>query len=793
MTSATAAPQPVTSRQYVGESVPRREDFRFLTGTGRFTEDIKLTGMLHASVVRSTLAHADIVSIDADAARAQPGVVAVFTAADFGDDEMGTIPTDWTLPIMDGIPARYPLARDAVKYVGEAVAVVVAETRAQADDATSFVDVEYVERPAVVDTEGAAREGAPLVHEQYERNTSYLWHLGTGDWDAVAATADHVLDVRLVNQRVHASSLEARVSLADYQVGTGALTLYLGTQNVHVVRRNLSIAIGIPENRIRVVTPAVGGAFGSKLCLYPEDVIVSAVSRRLGRPVRWAETRAEHFTGTSGGRDHVEYVSLAADAEGKIQALKVTTYANLGAYVSGMGAGIPVVAGMVFPGVYDIPVADVDIHGVFTNTSTTETYRGAGRPEASYLIERAVDELAARTGIDRVELRRRNFIQPHQFPYSNATGMTYDSGDYEKALDKALEMIGWDALLAEQEAARTQGRIVGLGLSVYTEFCGFGDAFQLQLVGFDRATWEQSVITVTRTGSVIVQVGIDAAGQGHETSIAQIVATELGLDIADVEVLQGDTDVVHFGTGTFNSRSMSSAGTSAALAARKIMVKATRLAAHLLDAEVEDVVYEAGVFAVGPDSGGRRLSFEDVAVEAWRGVDLPEGMEPTLKEIAVFDPPAFTSPFGVHIAAVEIDPDTGAITIDRYVAVDDCGNLINPRLADGQIHGGVAQGIGQALYEGLSWDEDGQPTSASFMQYAVPRAHQMPRLETGHTVTPSPVNPLGVKGVGESGAIGSQPAIVNAVMDAVRRLGVENLDMPLTPAKVWTALQEAAK
>jgi carbon-monoxide dehydrogenase large subunit len=793
MDSTTASLQPATSTQYVGKSVLRREDFRFLTGTGTFTEDIKLTGKLHASLVRSTLAHADIVSIETETARAQPGVVAVFTAEDFGDDEMGTVPTDWTLPIMDGIPERYPLARRTVKYVGEAVAVVIAQTRAQADDATYFVDVEYAERPAVVGTEAAAQEGAPLVHDRYERNTSYLWHHGTGDWDTVAAAADHIIDVRLVNQRVHAASLEARVSIGDYQVGTGTLTLYLGTQNVHVVRRNLSIAIGIPENRIRVVTPAVGGAFGSKLCLYPEDVLVCAVSRRLRRPVQWAETRAEHFTGTSGGRDHVEYVSLAADNSGKIQGLKVTTYANLGAYISGMGAGIPVVAGMAFPGVYDIAVADVDIHGVFTNTSTTETYRGAGRPEAAYLIERAVDELAAKIGIDRIELRRRNFIQPHQFPYANATGMTYDSGEYERALDKALDMCRWDDLIAEHEAARSQGRIVGLGLSVYTEFAGFGDSYELQLIGFDRATWEQSVLTVTRTGSVIVQVGIDSAGQGHETSIAQIVATELGLDINDVEVLQGDTDIVHFGTGTFNSRSMSSAGTSAALAARKIMAKATRLAAYMLNTEVDQVTYKDGVFSSGPESGPRQVSFEDVAVEAWRGVDLPEGMEPTLKEVAVFDPKGFTAPFGVHIAAVEIDPETGVVTIDRFFAVDDCGNIINPQLANGQIHGGIAQGIGQALYEDLVWDEDGQPMSTSFMQYAVPRAHHMPRLETGHTITPSPVNPLGVKGIGESGAIGSQPAVVNAVMDAVRRLGVQNLDMPLTPAKVWTALQEAAR
>ncbi len=475
MSEAGTTVEAASSTHYVGEPVPRREDFRFLTGTGKFSEDIKLTGMLYASVVRSTLPHADIISIETEAAHAQPGVVAVYTAADFGDDEMGTIPTDWTLPLMDGIPERYPLARKTVKYVGEAVAVVIAETRSQADDATSFVDVDYFERPYVVDAEAACLENAPLVNDKYERNTSYGWHLGTGDWDTAAAAADHVVDVRLVNQRVHASSLEARVSIADYQVGTDTVTLYLGTQNVHVVRRNLSIAIGIPENRIRVVTPAVGGAFGSKLCLYPEDVFVSAISRRLRRPVRWAETRSEHFTGTSGGRDHVEYVSLAATDEGKVVALKATSYANIGAFVSGMGAGVPMISGMMFPGVYDIPTADVDIHIIYTNTSTTETYRGAGRPEAAYLIERAMDELAHKLDIDRVELRRRNFIQPDQFPYDNATGMSYDSGEYERALDKALDMIEWDKLLVAQEAARKQGRIVGLGLSVYTEFCGFGD------------------------------------------------------------------------------------------------------------------------------------------------------------------------------------------------------------------------------------------------------------------------------------------------------------------------------
>jgi carbon-monoxide dehydrogenase large subunit len=778
---------PATTGGYVGRSIPRREDYRFLTGTAQFCDDIRLHGTVYAAVVRSPFPHADIVSIDTSEALAQAGVVGVYVAKDFSADEVGPIPTDWTLPIMDGIPDRYPLAASTVKYVGEGVAVVVAETRAQAADAAVAVSVDYNERPAVVDAEAAIRDGAPQVHEKYPQNTSYLWHMGAGDWDDVAANAAHVVDIRLVNQRVHASSLEARVCIGDYQVGTDSLTLYLGTQNVHVVRRNLSLTLGIPENRIRVVTPAVGGAFGSKLCLYPEDVLVCAISRRLRRPVQWTETRSEHFTGTSGGRDHVEYVSLAADENGKLLGLKVYSHVNIGAYVSGMGAGIPMVSGMMFPGVYDIDMADVDTHVIYTNTSTTETYRGAGRPEAAYLIERAMDELAHRTGIDRVEIRRRNFIRPEQFPYANATGMGYDSGDYEAALDKALAMAGWDKLLREQAAARAEGRIVGLGLAVYTEFCGFGDSHALKVVGFDRATWEQAVVSVTRTGTVTVQVGIDAAGQGHETSIAQIVAGELGIDIAAVEVVQGDTDLVHYGTGTFNSRSMSSAGTAAALGARKVLAKMKKIAAHLLGAGEDDLTYRDGVFSV-PDG---EITFQDVSIEAWRGIDLPEGVEPTLKEMAVFDPSAFTSPFGVHVVAVEIDPDTGEIEIARYVAVDDCGNQINPQLVEGQIQGGIAQGLGQALYEHLGWDDEGQPLAGSFMQYAVPRAHHMPRIQSGHTVTPSPVNPLGVKGVGESGTIGSTPAIVNAVIDAVRGFGVSNLDMPLTPAKVWAALQEA--
>lgn len=775
--------------QFIGKSLPRREDYRFLTGSGTFTEDIAASGMLCAAIVRSPHPHAAIIGIDVTRARAHAGVVAVFTGDDFPEQEIGPIPTDWTLPGMDGIPYRHLMARERVRYVGEPVAVVIAETRALAEDAASLVELDYDELPAVVDAEAATADGAPLVHDQYPKNTSYLWHLGAGEFDEVADKAGHVFNIRLVNQRVHASSLETRVSLADYSAGTQTLTLYLGTQNVHVIRRNVALALNMPEHRVRVVTPAVGGAFGSKLCVYPEDVIVSAASRRLCRPVRWVETRSEHFTGTSSGRDHVEYVTIAASEEGKIEALRVTTYANLGAYVSGMGAGIPAVSGMMFPGCYDFGIADVDVYGVFTNTSTTETYRGAGRPEAAYLIERSMDELAAELGIDPVEIRRRNFIQPGQFPYQNACGMTYDSGDYETCMDRALELIRWDETVREQAEQRKQGRVVGIGLASYTEFCGFGDGPVMELAGFDRATWEQAVVAITRRGKVIVEVGVDAAGQGHETSIAQIVATELGLPIGDVEVVQGDTAMVHYGAGTFNSRSMSSAGSAAKIAAAKVRQKAAKLAAHLLKTDLAKVVFEDGVFS----ADGESYTFEEISLVAFRGNDLPDGMEPALKEMGLFNPEAFTSPFGTHAAVVEIDPETGQVSVDRYVAVDDCGNIVNPAIVKGQIQGGVAQGIGQALCEDLHWDEHGQPAATSFTQYAIPRASHLPRMETDHTVTPSPINPLGLKGVGESGVIGSSAAIVNAVMDALRPLGVRPIDMPLTPAKVWTALQEARR
>jgi carbon-monoxide dehydrogenase large subunit len=781
----------MTATDYIGQPVLRREDQRFLTGGARYTEDIVPAGLLYTSIVRSTEAHADILSIDTSAAANAPGVVAVFTEADFPGEELPVIPTDW-IPagVMTHIPTRHALARDRVRFVGEALAIVVAECRPQADDAAALVAVSYAPRPAVADQEAALGPGAPLLHDDFPGNYAFLWHMGAAheDFDTAAAGADVVLDLRLENQRITAASMEGRAVIADYDPSTGRLKLTTGTQNIHVVRRNLSLATGIPEHLVQVVAPAVGGGFGAKLCLYPEDALLTVVSRRLGRPVRWAQTRTEDFIATSHGRAHVEYVKVAATRDGKIIALNIDSYANCGAYISGMGAGIPTVFSLMASGCYDIPHASVNVHGCLTNTTTTETYRGAGRPEAAYLIERAVDAVAAKLDMDPVEIRRRNFVQPDQFPYLNGVGFPLDSGEYERGLDLALDMLDYDAARKAQAEARNEGRLVGIGIGSYVEFCGFGEC---SFLGFDRPSYEQVVISASRTGKISAQVGIVAAGQGHETTIAQVVAEELGLPIDDVDILQGDTDIVHYGTGTFNSRSISNAGSGAKIAAQKLMEKARAIAAHQLECDVDDLTYVDATFGVKGVPAGPKLTFADVSQEAVRGVRLPEGMDPTLKVIGTYKAERFTSPFGTHVAMVEVDPDTGAINVVRYIAVDDCGNIVNPLLVTGQVHGGIAQGIGQTLFEHITFDDDAQPTSASFMEYCVPRAHHMPYMETAHTVTPSPLNPLGAKGIGESGVIGPPPAITNAVLDALRPLGVTHIDMPLTPARVWAAIQEA--
>jgi carbon-monoxide dehydrogenase large subunit len=778
-----------TAYDFIGAPVLRREDRRFLTGGARYVEDIVPHGLLHASIVRSTVPHGRIVGIDTTAAAAAPGVVAVLTEADFPGDELPVIPTDWVPPVMTHIPTRHAMARGTVRFVGEAVAVVVAETRALADDAAALVEVTYERLPHVTDSEASQRPGAPQLHEDFPGNTAFVWHMGAanGDVDAIIDASDVTLELRLENQRITASSMEGRGTIADFNSATGKLTLHTGTQNVHVVRRNLSIATGIPEHQLQVVAPAVGGGFGAKLCLYPEDALMAIASRRLGRPVKWAQTRTEDFLATSHGRDHVEYVRVGASRDGRITGLRVQTFANVGGYISGMGAGIPCVFALMVSGCYDIPAVAVDVHGCLTNTTTTETYRGAGRPEAAYLIERTIDAVAAELGLDPVEIRKANFIAPEKFPHMNPVGFTHDSGEYAACLDTALEMIGYEEAKRLQAEARAQGRYVGIGIGSYVEFCGFGDC---TFLGFDRSAWEQAVIVVSRAGKVSVQLGIVAAGQGHETTIAQIVAQQMGLPMEEIDVLCGDTDISSYGTGTYNSRSISNAGSASQMAATKVMDKARRVAAHMLEADPDDLRWEAGAFSV-VGAPGSSVTWAEVSQRAIQGNDLPEGLEPTLKEMAIYKPPNFTSPFGAHVAMVEVDPDTGVVDILRYIAVDDCGTIINPLLVTGQVHGGIAQGIGQTMSEKITFDSDGQPTSASYLEYGVPRAHQMPHMETGHTVTETPYNPLGAKGIGESGVIGPPPAITNAVLDALRPLGVEHIDMPLTAPRVWAAIQGA--
>lgn len=772
---------------YVGQSVLRREDERFLTGKGQFTEDIPAYGLTHASMVRSTEGHARILSINTSEALAAPGVVEVFTAADFGDD-LPIIPTDWILPTMTHIPTRYGLAKDRVRFYGEAVAIVVAETRAQADDAAQLVFVEYESLPVVVDSEAALTVDTPPLHDDFPNNRAFMWHVGASheEFDAVAAKADVVVKLRLENQRVSAAPMECRAVLAEYDAGKDRVRITTGTQNVHVVKRHLSRATGIPDHKLQVVAPDVGGAFGAKLCLYPEDAMLAVISKRMERAVRWAETRSENFIGSSHGRDHVEYVSVAAKSDGKILALKTETYANIGAYVSGMGVGIPAVFSLMTPGCYDIPVVSSDVHGCLTNTTTTETYRGAGRPEATYMIERTIDALGEKLEIDPVDIRRLNFIRPEQFPHKTGVGFILDTGNYHGALDKALEMLSYEDMRQEQDKARQKGRYVGIGIASYVEFCGFGDC---TFLGFDRSAWEQSVVAVSRTGKVSVQVGTYPAGQGHETTLCQLVAEQMDIPMEDIEIIHGDTDLNHYGTGTYNSRTISNAGSASVMAASKIMGKAKRFAAYMLEADVADIVYKDQSYSVG-GHGNKSVSFAEVCQFTIQGNDLPEGEEPTLKEMATYQPPNFTSPFGTHIAMVEVDVETGTVDIRRYVAVDDSGNIINPLLATGQIYGGIAQGIGQAMTEHIRFDENGQPLAGTFLEYGMPRAGQIPRLETGHTVTTTPYNPLGAKGVGESGIIGPAPSIVNAVLDALRPLGVDHIDMPLTPPRVWAAIQE---
>jgi len=775
-----------------GARIRRKEDPRFLTGRGQYTDDVRIPGTLHAAFVRSPHAHARIRAIDLDAARTYPGVVAVYTGKDLAEGGVNGIPTGWLLPQLK--PSNHhAIAVEKVHYTGEAVAVIVAESPYAARDAAELVVVDYEPLPAVADAEQALAADASIVRSDGTDNVCFRWQIGdAAATDAAFSQASTVVRQRLVNQRLIPVAIEPRASLATYTRATDELTLWVTSQNPHVHRLIMgAFVLGLPEHKFRVISPDVGGGFGSKIFIYAEEVAVAWIARTLERPVRWTAERRESFMTDSHGRDHITDAEMAFDANGRIVGLRVRTIANLGAHLTLFAPAIPTyLYGTLLSGQYRIPAIHAEVTGVFTHTTPVDAYRGAGRPEACYLLERMVDLGARQLGVDPAELRRRNFIQPDQFPYLTPVALQYDSGNYEPALDRALAMADYTNFRAEQQRLRQQGRFVGVGLSSYIEACGLAPSQVAGQLGAQAGLYESASVRVYPTGKVSVYTGSQQQGQGHETTFAQIVADRLGISTEDVDVVHGDTGRVQFGMGTYGSRSASVGGSAIVVSLDKIVEKSKRIAAHMLEAAPEDIELTAGRFHVRgfPD---RSKGLADISLAAYLAHSMPAGMEPGLEAMSFFDPPNFTYPFGTHIAMVEVDADTGHVTLLRYIAVDDVGNVINPMIVDGQLHGGIAQGVAQALWESAEYDDSAQLLTGSLMNYGLPKANQLPFFELDRTVTPSPVNPLGVKGVGEAGAIASPPAVVNAVMDALSPFGIAHLDMPLTPPKVWQAMQAA--
>ena len=773
-----------------GSGIRRREDPRLITGQASYTDDIKLTNMVYAAILRSPHAHARIRSIDTSAAAAAPGVLAVYTGEDT-DGVLNPIPCAWVIPDSDVKAVAYPpIAKEVVRYVGDAVAVVVAQNRYQAEDALELINVDYGPLPVVVSPEEAMQPGAPQLHEDAPRNQAFHWVASGGDVDSVFASAEVVVRDTIIQQNLIPNALETRSAIASYLPAMGELTLWNTTQNPHIARFICSLVTGVPEHKIRVIAPEVGGGFGSKIAVYPWEMIVAFCSMKLGVPVKWTETRSENYVATTHGRDHVEHVEMAATRDGKILGVRSTVYAAMGAYLSTAAPGIPTILhGLMYSGPYDIPNIKADIYGVFTNTSPVEAYRGAGRPEATFLLERLIDLLADPIGLDPVEVRRRNLIPKFTNGHDVAIGLTYDSGDYSRTLDAALNRVNYQQLRREQASLRQQNQYMGIGVSCYCEICGMGPSQVAGAVGFGGGLWESATVRIYATGKVNVFVGTSPHGQGEETTFAQIVADEIGVPVEDVEVVHGDTDNTPMGWGTYGSRTTVVGGGAVALTSRKIKDKAKTIAAHLLEAAEADIEYQDGKFFVR-GSPSQSKSIQDIALMANVAWNMPEGVEPGLEATTYYDPPNFTYPFGAHVAVVRVDPDNGYIEVVRYVAADDCGPQINPTIVEGQVHGGVVQGIGQALWEGAVYDENGQLLTGTMMDYALPHAHQFPDIETISTVTPSPHNPLGVKGIGETGTIASTITVYNAVMDALKPLGVNKLDMPLTPERVWRAIHQ---
>ncbi|MBK9180555.1 MAG: molybdopterin-dependent oxidoreductase [Acidimicrobiales bacterium] len=777
----------------IGTRLLRKEDPALLTGEARFTDDLQIPGALRMAVLRSPFAHARIRGIDTSVAAGMPGVVAVFTGADLRDLWAAPMPCAW--PVTEDMknPEHYPLAIDTVCYAGDGVAVVLARTDVEARDALDAIDVDYEPLPAVVDLEDALSDRV-LVHDALGTNTSYVWELHT-DAEAVErafAEAVHTVQERYVQQRLIPMAMEPRACAAVPQPFGGDLTLYSATQIPHILKVMTAVTLGLPEHQLRVVAPAVGGGFGSKLDVYAEELLCVALARKLGVPVRWVEERTENAQATIQGRGQIQEIELAADADGRVTAVRVRLLADMGAYLQLVTPGIPLLGAFLYSGVYDVPAYSFTCTSVFTTLTPTDAYRGAGRPEATYAIERAMDALAARVGLDPTELRMRNFITADRFPYTAPTGLVYDSGNYEGALVRAKELAGYGELRAEQARRRAQGgtRHLGIGVSSYFEMCGLAPSRVLASLNYSAGGWESATVRILPTNKVQVVTGASPHGQGHETSWAMIVAERLGVSPDDVDVLHSDTALSPLGLDTYGSRSLVVGGVAIDMALDKVVEKARAIAAHQLECAEDDLELDAGTFRV-KGSPDKELALAAIAFAAFTAHDLPDGMEPNLEAHVTYDPPNFSWPFGTHICVVEVDEETGQVDVLRYVAVDDCGNQVNPMIVEGQVHGGIIQGLAQALFEEAVYDEDGNLRTSTMAEYLVPAASDVPALVTDSTVTPSPTNALGVKGIGEAGTIGSTPAVINAVVDALSHLGVTDVPMPASPLRVWSAIQAA--
>ncbi|MTD52776.1 xanthine dehydrogenase family protein molybdopterin-binding subunit [Amycolatopsis pithecellobii] len=780
----------------IGRARVRKEDARLITGRTRWTDNLTLPGLLHLATVRSPIAHAEITSIDTEAARAMPGVIAVLTGADL-DDEQGSLPCAMPVNAEAAPPRHPPLAVDKVRFAGDIVAIVVARNAAAAHDAAEAVDVDYNELPVALDMEAALAEGAPLVHPEHGSNkwTHFVFdsaEVGTGSSadDAIRAAESDADSVvvrrRLRQQRLIPAFMEPRSVMAD---PTGdQLTVWSATQVPHILKTMAALTLGLPEHKIRVIAPDVGGGFGGKLQVTREEMLVIMAARRLNRPVKWTEARSESLVAAHHGRDQIQDMTIAAKKDGTLTALKVELTADMGAYFGLFTPAVPTFGAFMFNAIYKIPAYRFTLTEVFTNKTFTDAYRGAGRPEATFAIERMMDELAAELGIEPLELRRRNWIKHEEFPYTTVAGLTYDSGNYEAATEKALELFDYAGLRREQQERRDRNDPVqlGIGISTFTEMCGLAPSRVLGQLGAGAGGWEAASIRMLPTGKVEVVTGSSPHGQGHETAWSQIVADQLGVPFEDVEVLHGDTQISPRGLDTYGSRSLAVGGIAVVKAAEKVVSKARRVAAHLLEAGEDDLEFSGGRFGVkGTDQG---VTIQEVALATFTAHNFPEGMEPSIDADATFDPENFSFPHGTHLCATEVDTETGRVRIRKYVSVDDIGAVINPLLAEGQVHGGLTQGIAQALFEEAVYDDNGTLTTGTLADYLLPSAADLPSYTTDRTETRATSNPLGVKGVGEAGTIASTPAVVNSVVDAVRHLGVEDIEMPCSPMRVWSAI-----